>query len=182
MAPAVTVKPTEGPLRRLVVADQLLRDPELIDEGVWPRACTWLIRLALEHAIDDYWKKHRPEVVEVSRRAQLLALSQTVDAELGRSSAQLWYALNRAAHHHAYELAPTVAESEDVQRNPRYRKPRELRVPVEVDPSGTAFMGAHFKIAQSATISPRVHYLDATARTKVVYVGYIGAHLPLSTS
>ena len=36
-------------------------------------------------------------------------------------------------------------------------------------------------IAQSATISPRVHYLDATARTKVIYVGYVGAHLPLST-
>jgi hypothetical protein len=73
-------------------------------------------------------------------------------------------------------------ESEDVQRNPRYRRPRELPVPVDFDPSGSAFMGAHFKIAQSATISPRVHYLDATTRTKVVYVGYIGPHLPLSTS
>jgi hypothetical protein len=53
---------------------------------------------------------------------------------------------------------------------------------VDFDPSGSAFMGAHFKIAQSATISPRVHYLDATTRTKVVYVGYVGPHLPLSTS
>ena len=43
-------------------------------------------------------------------------------------------------------------------------------------------MGAHFKIAQWATISPRMHYLDATARTQVIYVGYIGPHLPLSTS
>lgn len=73
-------------------------------------------------------------------------------------------------------------ESEDVHRNPRYRRPRELPVPLEIDPSGSAFMGAHFKIALSATISPRMHYLDATARTKVVYVGYIGPHLPLSTS
>lgn len=73
-------------------------------------------------------------------------------------------------------------ESEDVHRNPRYRRPRELPVPVEIDPSGSVFMGAHFKIALSAMISPRMHYLDATARTKVVYVGYIGPHLPLSTS
>jgi hypothetical protein len=29
---------------------------------------------------------------------------------------------------------------------------------------------------------PGMRYLDATARTKVVYVGYIGPHLPLSTS
>ena len=73
-------------------------------------------------------------------------------------------------------------ESGDVQRNPQLRAPRELRVPAAIDPSERAFMGAHFKIAQSATISPRMHYLDATARTQVIYVGYIGPHLPLSTS
>ena len=73
-------------------------------------------------------------------------------------------------------------ESGDVQRNPQFRAPRELPVPAEIDPSERVFMGAHFKIAQSATISPRMHYLDATARTQVIYVGYIGPHLPLSTS
>ena len=73
-------------------------------------------------------------------------------------------------------------ESGDVQRNPQLRAPRELPVPAEIDPSERAFMGAHFKIAQSATISPRMHYLDATARTQMIYVGYIGPHLPLSTS
>lgn len=73
-------------------------------------------------------------------------------------------------------------ESGDVQRNPKLRTPRELPVPAEIDLSGRAFMGAHFKIAQSATISPRMHYLDATARTQAIYVGYIGPHLPLSMS
>jgi hypothetical protein len=73
-------------------------------------------------------------------------------------------------------------ESGDVQRNPQLRAPRELPVPAEIAPSGRAFMGAHFKIAQSATISPRMHYLDATSRTQKIYVGYIGPHLPLSTS
>lgn len=54
-------------------------------------------------------------------------------------------------------------ESGDVQRNPQLRAPRELPVPAEIDSSERTFMGAHFKISQSATISPRMHYLDATA-------------------
>jgi small ligand-binding sensory domain FIST len=49
-------------------------------------------------------------------------------------------------------------------------------------PSERVFMGAHFKIAQSARVSPRVHYLDATATTGCIYVGYIGPHLPTATS
>lgn len=73
-------------------------------------------------------------------------------------------------------------ESEDVHRNPKLRRPRELPVPPEIEESGRCFMGAHFKIAQSSKISPRLHYLDATARTRAIYVGYIGPHLPLSGS
>lgn len=73
-------------------------------------------------------------------------------------------------------------ESGSVQQNPQFRAPRVLPVPVEIDSSGRTFMGAHFKIAQSATISPRMHYLDATARTRAIYVGYIGPHLPLPSS
>jgi hypothetical protein len=75
-----------------------------------------------------------------------------------------------------------ATESEAVQNNPKYRRPREFPVPADVEPSGSVFMGAHFKIAQSARVSPRMHYLDATARTGLIYVGYIGPHLPLATS
>ncbi len=99
------------------MADQLLHNPDLIEDGAWPRACTWLIRLALEHALDDFWQRRRPEVVDVSRRAQLLALTRTVDADLGRRCTQLWHALSRAAHHHAYELSPTSAELRGWHRN-----------------------------------------------------------------
>ena len=99
-----------APRRRLVVAHQLLHNPELIEDGAWPRACTWLIRLALEHALDDYWQRRRPEVAAVSRRAQLLTLARTVDPTLGQRCTQLWHTLSRAAHHHAYELSPTYIE------------------------------------------------------------------------
>jgi hypothetical protein len=96
--------------RRLAVADRILADPELVEGGTWPRACTWLIRLALEHGLDDFWAAHRPDVADVSRRAQLLTLTRTVDPALGSRATELWHALSRAAHHHAYELAPTGPE------------------------------------------------------------------------
>lgn len=71
-------------------------------------------------------------------------------------------------------------ESSDVGNKPKYRKPRILPVPVSVDSSGTVYMEAHFKIAKSATVTPRMHYFDDTARSKRIYVGYIGRHLPSS--
>jgi hypothetical protein len=96
--------------RRLAVADRILKDPDLVEDGAWPRACTWLIRLALEHSLDDFWTSSQPELAEVSRRAQLLTLTRTVDNGLGHRATNLWHTLSRAAHHHAYELAPTGPE------------------------------------------------------------------------
>lgn len=72
--------------------------------------------------------------------------------------------------------APT--ESEDVQRNPKFREARVLPVPRDVQDGGRIEMMAHFKIAQSGLISPRLHYYDDTTRSGKVYVGYIGPHLP----
>jgi hypothetical protein len=69
-------------------------------------------------------------------------------------------------------------ESQDVQNNPRFRSARIFPVPTQADPSGRAFMASHFKIAQSGMISPRLHYIDDTAKTGMLYVGYIGRHLP----
>lgn len=71
-------------------------------------------------------------------------------------------------------------ESSEVANSSKLRAHRLLPVPEEYDASGLAWMGAHLKIAQSGLVSPRVHYLDATAQTGQIYVGYIGAHLPLA--
>lgn len=54
---------------------------------------------------------------------------------------------------------------------------RELPVPIDVDPSGSASMRAHFKLARIGMTSPRLYYLDDLASTGKVYVGYIGPHL-----
>ena len=41
----------------LAAADHLLREVVPGARGTWPRACAWLIRLALETALDAYWQR-----------------------------------------------------------------------------------------------------------------------------
>ena len=123
----------------------------------------------------------------LSRLKVLARTAQRAEATKQRISArlrELQDSVDNAALERdiAYGNRHASTESGDVQRNPQLRAPRELPVPAVIDPSERVFMGAHFKIAQSATISPRMHYLDATSRTQKIYVGYIGPHLPLSTS
>lgn len=69
-------------------------------------------------------------------------------------------------------------ESGAVRNNPTYANHRMLPVPPGVCREGVVFMGAHFKIALSGMISPRLHYYDDTGRSGKIYVGYIGRHLP----
>ncbi|MBT0769051.1 hypothetical protein KIH74_08940 [Kineosporia sp. J2-2] len=71
-----------------------------------------------------------------------------------------------------------VSESEDVRNNSKFRDARVLPVPESVVATGWVEMMAHFKIAQSGMISPRLHYYDDTSRSAKIYVGHIGQHLP----
>lgn len=123
--------------------------------GTWSRKC-WQALQALE------------DFVEHSRSG---SFSGSVDTYLNSTPTG------------AHGFSPTrhaSRESEDVANNPKYRRPRTLPVPDAVDSSRSAFMEAHFKIAQSGMISPRMHYFDDNSRTGKVYVGYIGRHLPTS--
>lgn len=67
-------------------------------------------RLALEQALDELRRRREPGLDHCPMRAQLLCVSSYVDAEVAREAAGAWGALSRAAHHHAYELAPTATE------------------------------------------------------------------------
>jgi hypothetical protein len=92
-------------------AETLMRGPRRNTRGVWPRACAWLLRLALEAALDNYWARTAPDVAECrSRRAQLLVLERHVDHDTAKRVAYLWWALSRIGHHSGYELAPTGNE------------------------------------------------------------------------
>jgi hypothetical protein len=75
-----------------------------------------------------------------------------------------------------------TSESDSVRQNPKFFQARVFAVPTEVSASGSTEMLAHFKIAQSGLVSPRLHYHDDSARTQKVYVGYIGPHLPTKNS
>ncbi|WP_280193861.1 hypothetical protein, partial [Nocardia farcinica] len=60
--------------QRLAAVDRLL-DGEVSDAGgVWSRATAWILRLALEQAVDDLWRRVAPDLVRCPMRAQLLAL------------------------------------------------------------------------------------------------------------
>jgi hypothetical protein len=77
----------------------------------WPLAATWLLRLALEAALDDFWQHVEPSVTECrSRRAQILLLGGYAGPAVARRVGYLWWALSRAGHHHGYGLALTVGE------------------------------------------------------------------------
>ena len=94
----------------LAESDRLLTTVVPGTRGRWPRACAWLTRLALEQALDEYWSRILPEAVNCGVRPQLLMLPQYAGASTADPAAEAWYALSRATHHHAYDLAPTAAE------------------------------------------------------------------------
>jgi hypothetical protein len=74
--------------------------------------------------------------------------------------------------------AHSTQESEPVERSPKLRKLRVFPVPTGLHPDGAVFMNAHFKIARKGLVSPRIYYHDDASQTGMIYVGYIGKHLP----
>ena len=98
------------PQQLLSEADQLLATSTADTRGRWPRACAWLIRLALEETLDQYWARILPEAALCPMRPQLLLLPSCAGTSTAERARDAWTGLSRAAHHHAYELAPTAAE------------------------------------------------------------------------
>lgn len=71
------------------------------------------------------------------------------------------------------------AETTLTASSPEFRRARTFRVPVEVDPDGSAYFGAHVRIEPGRrSPAPRLHYYDDSAGSGKVYVGYLGPHLP----
>jgi hypothetical protein len=100
------------PEELLAAADQLLTSPVPGVGAQWPRACALLIRLALEMTLDRFWARVLATAADCGMRQQLLLLPlYTADRPAAAGLArEAWLGLAGAAHHHAYELAPTAAE------------------------------------------------------------------------
>lgn len=95
---------------RLAVVDGLLDGSIPAAGAVWSRATAWILRIALEQSVDDLWARTEPDLARCPMRAQLLALGVIADPPTAARVAALWTALSHAAHHHDYELAPSVTE------------------------------------------------------------------------
>lgn len=78
--------------------------------GAWPRAAAFLGRQALEESLDRFWDETAPVLRRASRATQTARLPQFLDADLAADVRVAWFALSRACHHHAYEIAPTAPE------------------------------------------------------------------------
>lgn len=82
------------------------------------RAAAWLTRSALEDIVRELVRAKGAEPGRASNRSVLSCLEVLYgdQSDLVVDAQYAWDALSRAAHHHAYELAPTVAEVTDLMR------------------------------------------------------------------
>jgi hypothetical protein len=97
-------------LDRLAHVDRMLADARGLD-GVRVRCGAWLLRTTLERAVVEVCSPVPGSGgTRRSMHALLLGLARHVDADVAEDTAMLWHALCRAAHHHDYEIAPTVEE------------------------------------------------------------------------
>jgi hypothetical protein len=96
----------------LASARQLLDSHSEATAGLWPRACAFLARQALEAAVDEIWaaRPNTSGMAKCKMRSQLICLPTYLDAGLAREITYVYSALSEACHYHAYELAPTAAE------------------------------------------------------------------------
>jgi hypothetical protein len=99
------------PRELLRTADQLLGGEVSNTQGLWPRAVAFLIRLALERAVDELLDHEEPAMRAVQvRSAKIICLPRYADAKVAAQVAYLWHELSRATHYQAYDLAPTAVE------------------------------------------------------------------------
>jgi hypothetical protein len=99
------------PLDLLRLADGLLRRPDPATAGLWPRAAAILVLQALEATVRLSWERRALVFGGCPMRMQLICLGAYLgDGGLAARTSLAWSSLDRACHHHFYELAPTAAE------------------------------------------------------------------------
>lgn len=99
-----------SPVELLDASDRLMVAGLPNMQGLWPRAVAFLLRLALETAVDEFWRTAAPGMTTCSRRAQLACLHAFTDRETAAKVSAAWGALSSACHYHAYDLGPTAWE------------------------------------------------------------------------
>ncbi|MFF0425556.1 hypothetical protein ACFYUJ_14245 [Streptomyces sp. NPDC004520] len=95
-------------------ADRLLAPPAGIPHPLSPglraRAAAALLRLALDEAMDGFWRRVHPAMAHCRGRTKALCLEWYATPSVARQWYAVWSAVSAACHHHTYELPPTPAE------------------------------------------------------------------------
>ena len=100
-----------SPHELLDLARGLVCRPNPSTAGLWPRAAALLALRALEAGVLGLWRHRALDLEGCPIRAQLICLRTYLGhGELAARAGHAWSALNRACHHHTYELAPTAWE------------------------------------------------------------------------
>lgn len=129
-------------------------------------------------------RKSAERIASAKLRSVILADAWTFACELELYARQ-WQEGVRGLRRYADEKSARITpssfahdESNDVKSNTKFSTPRTLPVPLTVDPSGSIFMGAHFRLSQDNGKAMRMHVYDAADVDGRIYIGYIGEHLP----
>lgn len=74
-------------------------------------AASFLLRQAIEDALDDYWASAQPGLENCTGRIQMVSLPEYLEDEgAARDIVYCWNRLSSTCHHDAYELPPSQAE------------------------------------------------------------------------
>ncbi|MGC2996925.1 hypothetical protein ACPF8X_00540 [Streptomyces sp. G35A] len=98
----------------LVTAAQRLLLPEpgtvrTLAPGLRARAAAVLLRIALDEALDAYWRQVTPSMTRIGKH-RLLCLGWYADQETARRCHTTWSALSAACHYRTCELPPSPAQ------------------------------------------------------------------------
>jgi hypothetical protein len=106
----MTAAPAMTPDDLVREARTLLDTPTRESISGWPRAVALHARMALEEALDAYWREYLSGAEYLDMRAQLNCARIELPVNVAGDLSYAWHGLTRATHHHAYELDPTAEE------------------------------------------------------------------------
>ncbi|MGI5214867.1 hypothetical protein [Plantactinospora sp. CA-290183] len=79
---------------------------------------------------------------------------------------------------HLSAASIALGESRSVTEFDKFASARVFPTPLDVNPAGQAAMYAHIRIGTGQHPAPRLHFLDDTAGSGRLVIGYLGTHLP----
>ncbi|MGW3506541.1 hypothetical protein [Streptomyces sp. NPDC000994] len=104
---------TVSPEALVAAADRLLRPPagtvHTLAPGLRARASAVLLRMALDQALDDYWRRITRSMTLIGKH-RMLCLEWYAGSDTARRCRTTWSGLSAACHYRTYELPPAPAE------------------------------------------------------------------------